>query len=100
MVDNDACIKFSLFSNTNVSQGSSATHVRCGGIVNDDFDAYLLVNLSVKKKFKNRSTFCEVMDNIVVPCFFDSQCTCSTAVVYETSYASLIDRGLITGADY
>jgi len=40
------------------------------------------------------------MDNIVVPCFFDSQCTCSTAVVYETSYASLIDRGLITGADY
>jgi len=26
-----------------------ATHVRCGGKVNDDFDAYLLLNLSVKK---------------------------------------------------
>jgi len=38
-----------------------------------DFVAYLLVNLSVKK-FENRSTFGEVMDNIVVPCFFDSQC--------------------------
>jgi len=32
-----------------VSQVSSATHVRCGGIVNDDFVAYLRVNLSVKK---------------------------------------------------
>jgi len=31
------------------------------------------VNLSVKK-FENRSTFGKVMDNIVVPCFFDSQC--------------------------
>ena len=28
------------------------THVRCGGIVNDDFVAYLLVNLSVKKILK------------------------------------------------
>ena len=31
------------------------------------------MNLSVKK-IENRSTFGEVMDNIVVPCFFDSQC--------------------------
>ena len=46
----------------------------CGEIVNDDFVAYLLVNLSVKKKFENRSTFGEVMDNIAVHCFFDSQC--------------------------
>jgi len=69
VVDNDACIKFSLFSDTDVSQCSSATALRCGGIVNDDFVAYLLVNMSVKKS-ENRSTFGEVMDNIVVPCFF------------------------------
>ena len=56
-----------------VSQGSSATPLRCGGIFNDDFVAYLVVNLSVKK-FENRSTFGEIMYNIVVPCFFDSQC--------------------------
>jgi len=62
-------MKFSLFSDTDVSQGSSATLLRCGGIVNDDFVAYLLLNLSVKK-FENRSTFGEVMDNIVVPCSF------------------------------
>ena len=43
--------------------------LRCGGIVNDDFVAYLLMNLSVKK-VENRSTFGKVMDNIVVPCFF------------------------------
>jgi len=52
-----------------VSQGSSATPLRCGGIINDDFVAYILVNLSVKK-IENQSTFREVMDNIVVPCFF------------------------------
>jgi len=51
-----------------VSQGSSATPLRCGEIVNDDFVAYLLVNLSVKK-IENRSIFGEVVDNIVVPCF-------------------------------
>jgi len=28
---------------------SSETHVRCGGTVNDDFVAYLLVNLTVKE---------------------------------------------------
>ena len=57
-------------SDTDVSQGSSATPLRCGGIVNDNFVAYLLVNLSVKQKIENRSTFGEVMDNIVLPCFF------------------------------
>ena len=31
------------------------------------------MNLSVKK-IENWSTFGKVMDNIVVPCFFDSQC--------------------------
>jgi len=31
---------------------------------------------SVRKKFENRSTFGEVMDNIIVDCFFfDSQCS-------------------------
>ena len=51
------------------------TPLRCGGAVNDDFVAYLLMNLPVKQ-IENRSTFGEVMDNIVVPCFFDSQFTC------------------------
>jgi len=32
-----------------VLQGSSGTHVRCSGILNDDFVAYLLVNLPVKE---------------------------------------------------
>ena len=52
VVDNDACVKFSLFSDTDVSQGRSAIHVRCGGIFNDDFVAYLLVNVSAKKILK------------------------------------------------
>jgi len=61
---------FRYFSDTDVSQGSSATCLRCGGIVNGDFDAYLLVNVSVKN-FANWSTFAEVMDNIIVG-FFES----------------------------
>jgi len=39
----------SLFSDMDVSQGSSGTHVRCGGIVNDDFVAYFIANLPVKE---------------------------------------------------
>jgi len=35
--------------NTDISQGSVVIHLRCGGIVNEDFDANLLVNLSVKE---------------------------------------------------
>jgi len=35
--------------NNDISQYSVATPVRCGRIVNDDFVAYLLVNLSVKE---------------------------------------------------
>jgi len=35
------------------------------------------------KKFENRSTFGEVMDNNVVPCFFDSQCIVG-AMLYIT----------------
>jgi len=41
---------FRQFSDIGVSQGSLAIRLRCGGIVNDDFVAYLLVNLSVKMK--------------------------------------------------
>jgi len=35
--------------NTDISQGSVVTHLRCGGTVNDDFVANLLINLSVKE---------------------------------------------------
>jgi len=41
---------FRQFSDIGVSQGSLAIRLRCGGIVNDDFVAYLIVNLSVKMK--------------------------------------------------
>jgi len=68
-----------------VSQGSSETPLRCSGIVNDDFVAYLLVNLSVKKKFENRSTFGEVMDNIVMPCFL------THSVVYYSTARSIVN---------
>jgi len=44
------------FLNTDISQGSVVTQLRCGGIVNEDFVANLSMNLSVKN-FENQSTF-------------------------------------------
>jgi len=37
------------FFNTDISQSSLVTQLRCGGIVNEDFIANLLLNLSVKE---------------------------------------------------
>ena len=51
--DNDACFRFSLFSYIDVSQGSVATCLRCGGIVNDDFVVNLLMNLLVTEFWKS-----------------------------------------------
>ena len=41
------------FFNTDISQGSVVTQLRCGGIVNEDFVANLLVNLTVKEFWKS-----------------------------------------------
>jgi len=38
-----------IFSNSDTSQGSVVTQLRCGVIINKDFVANLLVNLSVKE---------------------------------------------------
>ena len=45
----DADIEQGNFFDTDISQGSVVTHIRCGGIVNEDFVANLLINLSVKE---------------------------------------------------
>ena len=37
------------FLNTDISQGSVVTQIRCGGIVNEDYVANILVNLPVKQ---------------------------------------------------
>jgi len=38
--------------NTDISQGNVVTQLRCGGIVNENFVANLLANLSVKGFWK------------------------------------------------
>ena len=42
-------LSMAIFSNSDTSQGSVVTQLRCGGIINKDFVANLLVNLSVKE---------------------------------------------------
>jgi len=49
-----ASLSFGLFQflSTNISQGSVATHLRCGGIFNYRFSKNLLLSLLVKKFWK------------------------------------------------
>jgi len=42
-------LQLSLFSDISVSQGSAATHMRCGGLFNKYCAANLVENLTVKK---------------------------------------------------
>ena len=51
------------FLNTDISQGSVTTQLRCGGIFPCEFVANLPPSLSVKE-FKNRLTFGEVIAKV------------------------------------
>jgi len=62
------------FADTNVSQGSVATHVRCGGIFNIRLTANLQRNLPVIK-FLNR--FNRIMVMSLWSRFFGPPCTCN-----------------------
>ena len=58
-----------LFSDINISQGSVATFVKCGGIFNYSFITNLLLS-SLVKKIENRSAFDEVTDKSMAVPFF------------------------------
>jgi len=54
------CSRWSLVSDIYVSQGSVATHLRCGGIFSNHYITGLLLSLWCNN-FENQSTFGEVM---------------------------------------
>jgi len=69
--------------NTDISQGSVATYLRCAGIFKDEFVANLPLSLSCQRKnFENRLTFGEVMGKSLV-----SHCVARTL---QRTYASLL----------
>ena len=49
----DSGLDHGIFLNSDISQGSVVTQLRCGGIINEDLVANLLVNLSVKEFWKS-----------------------------------------------
>ena len=51
--DHHTCFRLSLFSNVNISQGSVATLVTCGGIFNENFIANFLASQPVKELWKS-----------------------------------------------
>ena len=63
-----------IFLNSDISQGSVATFVRCGSIYKDDFIAYLLKSL-VNENYGNRLAFGKVTDKSVGIRFFGLPCT-------------------------
>jgi len=52
----------------NISQGSEATHLRCGHIFNNDFIANLVVNLSVEELNKSVKHLVKLRTNILFHC--------------------------------
>ena len=80
--------------NSDIAQGSVVTQLRYGEIISQGCVANLLVNLSVKEVWKSVNIW-RVMDNIVVPCFFDSQCMlwpCVYLLVSELNNAKMTLR--------
>jgi len=57
------------FTDINVSQGSVATLVRCGGIINNHFIANFPQSMPVKE-FLKPAIFGDDMDKRMVACFF------------------------------
>jgi len=57
-----------MLSDINISHGSVATLLRCGGICSDAFIANFLLSVTLKE-FENRSLFGEVMDKSLMSCF-------------------------------
>jgi len=60
------------FLNTDISQGSVATRLGCGGVFKYDFVKTLPGESNSEKKFENRLIFGEVMGKSLLSCFFDS----------------------------
>jgi len=60
------------FLNTDISQGSVATRIGCGGVFVHDFVINFLLSLTVKE-FRELVNIGEVMGKSLLSCFFDSQ---------------------------
>jgi len=66
----DSGLDHGIFLNSDISQGSAVTQLRCGEIISQGFVANLLVNLSVKEVWKLVNNWRSYWQYIVVPCFF------------------------------
>ena len=67
------------FSDSHISQGSVATHLRCGGIFKYEFVANLPVSLSVKEFWKSVNIWGSYGQEFSVLFFFETQCSSLSA---------------------
>ena len=73
-------LKNSDFLNMDISQGSVATRLACGGVFKYGIVTNFLLSLEVKE-FGNRLIFGEVIGKSLVSCFFDSWCSNNIVVL-------------------
>jgi len=80
------------FADINVSQGSVATHVRCGGIFNINLTTNLSTNLPVF--FLNRLRFDRIVVTSLWPQFFGPPCsTCNVKTNMALVVSLMTDAG-------
>ena len=70
----DSDLEHCHFLNTDISQGSVVTQLRCGGIASEDFVANLLINLPVKEFGKSVNIWQSYGQYYSGLFFIDSQC--------------------------
>jgi len=70
-----------MFSDINISQGSVATPLRCGGICNDLFIANFLLSVTVKEFFLNVPNSLKYPAKYVAY-FFGPPCICIKSSCY------------------
>ena len=71
------------FLNSDISQGSVVTQLRCGEIISQGCVANLLVNLSVKEVWKSVNIWRSYGQYCSALFFFDSQCRCIVSMKGE-----------------
>jgi len=74
-------VTMSLVADVSISQGSVATHLKCGGIFKHDFVANLLLSLIVEEFWKSVNKWQSYVQEFLLLFFIDSRCSLLTLQV-------------------
>jgi len=81
----------SIVADINISQGSGATHVRCGGIFKYDYVANLLLSLTVKEFWKSVNIWRSYMQEYSVLFLLTRGVDCCEQLIFRGQKYSYIE---------